>query len=156
MKFAFLPTDVLVSALEYCAETGIFRWRLSNGRTRRCGAVAGRKLPIGYLVVKLNNMTVYLHRAAWQIVHGSPPDQYIDHINGDPSDNRIINLRDVSQTVNLQNTRKARGTLLGVARCRKKFKAEIRVAGRKKHLGVFATAEEAHAAFMSARRALTA
>jgi hypothetical protein len=156
MKFAFLPTQVLVTALDYCPETGVFRWKMSNGRARSCGSIAGRKLPNGYLTVKLNNMTVYLHRAAWQIVYGTPPEQYIDHINGNPSDNRIVNLRDVSQTVNLQNTRKARGALLGVARCRKKFRAEIRIGGRKKHLGVYATAEEAHAAFMSARQALAA
>ena len=156
MKFSHLPTSTLEAALDYCPSTGVFRWKVSNGRARICGGQAGRRLPSGYLTVKLGGLTVYLHRAAWQMVHGAPPEQYIDHVNGDPSDNRIANLRDVSQTENLRNTRKARGVLLGVAKFRGKFKTEIRVGGRKKHIGVYATAEEAHVAFMAARQALAA
>lgn len=56
---------------------------------------------IGYILKRLH----LAHRVAWILSTGSWPDNHIDHINGDPSDNRLENLRDVTRYGNMRNTR---------------------------------------------------
>jgi hypothetical protein len=88
------------------------------------------------------------------------PPRPIDHINGDPSDNRISNLRDVSRTENQENQRRAQRHnkvgLLGVSPNGKGFISRIKVAGRKVNLGTFPTPEIAHAVYVKAKRYLHA
>lgn len=83
----------------------------------------------------------------------------IDHINGDHSDDRWENLRDVSQQMNVQNIKKAKtGSatgLLGVHRSREgNFVAQIKHLGKTKNLGTHQTPEDAHAAYLDAKRQL--
>ncbi len=86
----------------------------------------------------------------------------IDHIDGNPANNRLENLRDVSRAVNGQNQKRAQrhnGTgVLGVTRRRNAksnpYQAHIVVDGRPKYLGVFPTADAASAAYIAAKRAL--
>lgn len=93
------------------------------------------------------------HRAAWAIYHGEWPDEDIDHINGNRSDNRIANLRHVGRKINLRNRRisvlSAAG-FTGVAREGDGWKATI----GNKHIAVFGTIEEAIAARLGAEVAL--
>ena len=93
---------------------------------------------------------------------GRWPQKSIDHINGDGSDNRWANLRDVDQKTNAQNLREAhadnKAGLLGVHKGRKyaRWKAAIYVDGKTKKLGLFESAEAAHAAYVEAKRLLHA
>lgn len=86
----------------------------------------------------------------------------IDHINGIPNDNRIVNLRDVDASINRQNQRKAQSRsksgLLGVCwyKAGSKWQAEISVHGEKHHLGRFNSKEAAHTAYITAKRELHA
>lgn len=95
------------------------------------------------------------HRLAWLYVHGVWPD-VIDHINGDPWDNRLVNLRDVPQHVNMQNMRHAQSNnrlgLQGVSAWGKRFKARLNINGKAVKIGSFATAAEAHTAYLNAKR----
>jgi hypothetical protein len=59
----------------------------------------------GYRVGNLLKRSYLAHRVAWFLVTGSWPENHIDHINGNPSDNRIENLRDVARCENMRNTR---------------------------------------------------
>jgi len=107
---------------------------------------------------------IYLaHRLAWLYVHGVMPKKNIDHINGVKTDNRIENLRDVAQSVNLQNLQRARknrksSRLLGVSHSNRgtclarPYRARIVVDGRELSLGTFATEQEAHQAYLAAKR----
>jgi len=76
--------------------------------------------------------------------------------------NRISNLRDVTRNTNMQNQRGPRADntsgFLGVSFYRRldKWEAGIYVAGRRRHIGVFTTAEEASAAYLAAKRELHA
>lgn len=91
---------------------------------------------------------------------GGWPRFTIDHINGDGSDNRWANLRDVPLFVNQQNMRKPRGGqrtnkigVLGVTQVGRRFSARLSVDKRTTYLGTFDTPEEAHAAYLAAKRA---
>lgn len=93
-----------------------------------------------------------LHRVKYALHHGAWPAGVIDHIDGNPCNNDIQNLRDVSQSVNRRNSRMTGQNTSGVMgvrrRDRKKnpYSAQIKVEGRAIALGVFPTFEEAVAA----------
>lgn len=96
-------------------------------------------------------------RVAWAIHYGKWPERFIDHINGDPSDNRIVNLREASRAQNNLNTKVRSDNTSGykgVSRVSPsgKWVANIRVNGRKRSLGTFATRESAYAAYCEAAK----
>jgi hypothetical protein len=147
--------------LDYDAETGIFRWR--SGPV--AGSIAGTTKWNGYRAIYLCGSPRLAHRLAWLYVHGTWPEKHIDHINGDRTDNRIANLRDVTRLWNQQNRqRPQKGNVsgfLGVSldRRRNLYVARIRVPDGKpymRHIGSFKTPEEAHAAYVEAKRRLHA
>lgn len=91
------------------------------------------------------------HRLAWLLFHKKWPDHLIDHIDGDKSNNRIKNLRDVPMSVNLKNaSRNIRNTsgVNGVSwdKRGKKWYAQITVNGKRINLGLHDTIESASAA----------
>ncbi len=141
--------------LDYDAETGRFVWRQANKRVK-AGTVAGYVGNDGYVRIRASGTRFLAHRLVWFYVHGTWPAGEIDHINGDRSDNRIANLRDVSRLTNRQNMRRAqadnRSGLLGVSLTNNRCKASIRSGGKNHHLGYFASPEAAHAAYVAAKR----
>ena len=97
-----ITQEQLHSILDYNPGTGIFRWRASSGHMK-AGKVAGTKVKNGYLHIVINRKHYYAHRLAWMYIHGYFPEHDIDHLNGDRTDNRITNLREVSRGCNMQN-----------------------------------------------------
>ena len=86
----------------YNAATG----RLTSSRYGR--AIRGAKRDKrGYLCINCNidkrRFRIYLHHAVWAICKDRWPEQQIDHVNGNKSDNRIENLREVSFSENQMN-----------------------------------------------------
>lgn len=147
--------------LDFCPETGQFTWTNNMRGHARKGDIAGTRRKDGYIRIKVCQRGVWAHRLAWAWVNGKWPEFTIDHINGNPSDNRISNLRDVDQQTNSQNRikagpRKNGGTLIGAYWCKtwKRWKSLITVEGKSKHLGWFDTEKDAHEAFISAKRKL--
>lgn len=68
------------------------------------GAMAGcRRKKDGYILVGVDNRLYLAHRLIWMMVYGEWPN-VIDHKNGDPSDNRLVNLRNVNQSENILNS----------------------------------------------------
>lgn len=141
--------------LAYDAETGIFAWKISRG-SAKAGTVAGSLNALGYSPIGVDGIRYYAHRLAFLIQTGAWPQYDVDHINGVCSDNRWSNLRDVTVSTNLQNQRAARADsstgLLGASPNKGGFVAQIQVDGRNQYLGTFLTAEQAHAAYLSAKR----
>lgn len=141
----------------YDAATGALTWA-TDGRHRRAGAVAGHVSMLGYHVVNVPGYrTLKAHRVAWALTHGEWPSAPIDHINGDKRDNRLCNLRLVDGFVNAQNLRRPHVDnstgLLGVTRARNgRFRAKLKADGRYLHIGIFPTADEAHCAYLAAKR----
>lgn len=147
--------------LAYDPETGVFTRKVANSNSTKVGDVAGALTDRGYVRMRVDGCFVYGQGLAWFYVHGVWPEQEIDHINGVRSDNRIGNLRDVSRKDNMQNQRKAQASnkstgVLGVHfhKAMKKFRASIRFDGKPKHLGYFTTADDAHSAYVAAKRQL--
>jgi len=119
-----------------------------NGRNANKEAFATR-LSSGHLSAGLFGKTVLAHRVIWKMIHGEEPN-IIDHINGDPADNRLVNLRNVSQVENGQNSKLSRNNTSGVTgvgwdRRRNLWHARIHLNYRNKHLGYFAKFEDAAA-----------
>ena len=143
---------------DYNPDTGVFVWRVSD-RNRKAGTVAGC---VAYRrrSLSIDNGRYPEHRLAWFYVHGKWPDGVIDHINGDWLDNRICNLRDVSQAINMQNQRNARpgskSGLLGVRKNGNNWMAMIQLSKRQIYLGTFADKHEAHRAYLDAKRQIHA
>jgi hypothetical protein len=115
------------------------------------------KNPLGYIQLSVQGRVYLGHRMGWYLHHGEWP-QVIDHINGDRADNRIQNLRNCRQSDNVQNLRGAKSNsntgLLGVSfdKERGKFVAGIGLGGKRKAIGRFDTAEDAHEAYLAVKR----
>ena len=145
---------------DYDAATGVFTRRVTtnNNGARQGAVITTANGPGRHLITRFAGKKYYLHRLAWLYVYGRWPDHVIDHINGDPTDNRIDNLRDVLQFVNQQNQRSAhadnRHGLMGVAKNHKRFSAQLQAEGKYHYIGTYDTPEQAHAAYIEARREL--
>lgn len=109
----------------------------------------------GYLSGRIFRKGYLAHRIIWALHTGEWPTEQIDHINGDPADNRITNLREALGSQNQYNrgkTSKNTSGYKGVYLHKKtgKWLAQIGVAGRVKYLGYFETPLLAHAAYCEA------
>ena len=96
-------TQHLTDSLNYNKETGVFSTftsRLSGKKE----VPLGSKSANGYIRIHINNKSYLAHRLAWVYVYGSIDENLvIDHINGKRDDNRICNLRMVTQHENMKN-----------------------------------------------------
>jgi hypothetical protein len=112
------------------------------------------------LQAKLLYKTYLLHRLAWFYVTAKWPQQHIDHINGDKKDNRICNLREATNSENMQNVLSAmsrsKSKVRGVSwdASRNKWTAHICVDGKQKNLGRFEELAEASLVYQQARQVM--
>ena len=83
---------------------GIFVRTTNTSSRSRVGDIAGNRTRNGYKSFHIINKRYLSHRLVWLWVNKEFPNQSIDHINGERDDNRINNLRDVTNKVNHQNT----------------------------------------------------
>jgi hypothetical protein len=89
------------------------------------------------------------HRFAWYIYHGKLPIETIDHKDGIRSNNKISNLRDVTQHHNTWNNTKAKGFFW--CKEKNKYVAQIQLNGKKIYLGAFENETQARNAYLSAK-----
>lgn len=174
MAYMPLPSlDVLNKRLSYDPDTGHLYWKPldpsdfqpsepSVGRGRQsadslcknfnrahAGKRAGsQKHERGYWYIGIDRKLYAVHRIAWKMAMGEEPLGEIDHINGDPADNRICNLRVVSRRENNSAKAKRRRSAAwrrGVVKSGAKWIATTGTPGRGsfKKLGVFGTMDEA-------------
>ena len=122
----------------------------------RVGAVAGSKHRTGYIHVKFAGHKWPAHRLVFAITNNQWPAEFVDHINGDKSDNRPANLREATGAQNQWNTRARKGVSKGVfyRKDLKKWRARIRAGGKVVTLGFFNTEGEAKDAYDTAAKNL--
>lgn len=152
-----LTQERLHELLNYNPFTGIFTWKVNRSNIK-IGDVAGTNNGKDYLVLRIDKHRYYCHRLAWLYVHGNFSKNNIDHINGIRFDNRISNLREATYSENMQNRKSSPSNsttgFLGVMfdKSRSQWKATIKVNGVYKYLGRYNSAEEAHQAYLVAKR----
>lgn len=152
-----LPSvDYLRKRLRYEPDTGKLFWLDYEGaskewRTRWVGKEAFTALnDKGYYIGSVDNVKYRANRVAWAIYYGEWPEQYLDHINGVTTDDRISNLRDVSHQENHRNSALRKNNTSGVngvswSKSSGKWRVHVNVGGKYKHLGYFNNIEEAAA-----------
>jgi hypothetical protein len=101
------------------------------------------------LYVDKKQYSVKSYRLAWYLHYGHLPINFIDHIDGNPSNNKIENLRDVTAQQNQWNQTKAKGYCWD--KSAKKFQAQISINREVKFLGYFNTEQEARNAYLKAK-----
>lgn len=153
MRYFQLKKDMmtwkeLTDLLEYDVKTGLFTWKVRACRNRFAGQKAGTTRKNGYVEITIDRKCYQAHRLAWFYVHKKWPDNQIDHINHNPTDNRIDNLRDATnlengrnQKLNIRNTSGHAGVHWNTKD--KRWIASIKVHGTRKYLGCFTQKEEA-------------
>ena len=159
-----VTAEELRRLFRYEPETGKFVRLVSMGRRANVGDVAGAKSLRGSWVISVHQKRYYAHRLAWLYMTGSWPSHEIDHIDGNPLNNAFANLREATSAENKQNRHGARKDnshgFMGVyVHARKadgsvQWRARIQTNGRSRCLGLYATPEEAQAAYVAAKRQL--
>ena len=169
-KMAELTQEIVKELLDYNPETGVFIWRFRErrwfstdkawkiGNSRFSGKTAGcLDKTSGYLIIGVLGKEYRAHRLAWLYMHGEFPKSQIDHINHVRTDNRITNLRQVSNHENAKNQRMRNNNTSGVTgvywyESRNKWVAHITINGKYKNLGYYTNKADA----ITARKAAEA
>lgn len=133
-------------------------WRVSRG-CRNAGEVAGcPRLNKGYITICVDKTHFYAHRLAWFLHYGKWPCRYVDHIDGDKTNNIITNLREATTSQNKANSPAIRvatkSKLKGVSwyASEGKWGARIGVNYNRIFLGLFSERKNAHAAYLRAAK----
>lgn len=150
--------DFLRSCFDYDELYGDLIWRTrpryhfptdgSHGawNAKYPGRRAGTALDTGYLAVQISGAPYLVHRIVWHMHYGDTPDE-LDHINNDPCDNRIFNLRPATRSQNRRNQKRKRknstSQYLGVSRQDGGWVAKK----SQKYLGFFSSEVDAALAF---------
>lgn len=146
--------DDLREAFSYDPLTGVFCWKNSSTPCKN-GKRADFEYLHGYRGVSRKQRNHFAHRVAWLFLTGNWPACQIDHINGDRADNRACNLREADSRQNNLNrgaTSKSASGIKGVywKKRERKWLAQISFGGKSKHLGFYASKEEAAQAYAAA------
>lgn len=158
-KIIPLPSQaVLHTLLHYDPVTGAFKWRKSNG-TAAAGSTAGWLHKTGYVYIGLGGRNYKAHRLAWMYVHGVDPAGLLDHKDRDKTNNRILNLREVTDGQNNQNKRVYRNNAsghkgIGWYAKRNAWRVRIQHEGVVRLVGFFKDIPSAVAARKAAEQAL--
>lgn len=159
-----LTADYVRQILEYNPENGVFYWKRRYGvmeswNVQNAGKSTGWANSNGYLIITIAGKRYRAHRLAWVWMTGEWPEFDIDHIDRNRTDNRWCNLREATRSENHANRRMQHNNKLGfkgvhIHRETGKYRAQIRIKGKSKHIGLFRTAEEAHAAYIAEAKVL--
>lgn len=136
--------------------TGLVTWKVDRPGVRK-GRSAGTMRTDGYLSLQLYGQTFTLHRLIWYVAHGRMPHCKVDHINGDRADNRIINLREATNSQNCMNSKIRVHNTSGITGVtwhtkRKEWRAFISIDKKIRHLGSFKIKEDAIVARRNAEK----
>lgn len=149
-----LNQNYIKSLFDY--KDGKLFWRVSRSRRIKPGDEAGyTRKDNGRRIVNLDGKLQFTHRLIFMLHHGWLPNE-VDHIDGDPSNNKIENLRAVTRAQNQWNSRLRADNTSGVKGVcwyppTKKWTAQIRVNGVRKRIGYYATIDEAADAIRQAQ-----
>ena len=144
-----VPVDTLRTLFRYDGDTGVLV-RISTGVAAGVQWKKSKHRRYGWVGLQ-RRKRAQLHRVVFAVVHGRWPEGQIDHIDGDPTNNRVENLREVSGLENQRNMKRYTNNTSGYTGVYRtaygKWHARITDNGRRIHLGVFEDPEAAAAAY---------
>jgi hypothetical protein len=158
----------LKECLRYNPATGVFTWKrrpLSHFSKKQGQRVFNSKFALkdtgestcmnGYRRIRIDDILYRAHRLCWLYVFGNLPEHQIDHVNGVRHDNRIHNLRAVTNRENclnaaLRSDNKSGAHGVDWFKSRGKWRSRIKDNGKEIHLGYFDDISKAIAARKSA------
>jgi HNH endonuclease len=147
-----LTAKRLRQQVHYNPLTGIFTWKESGrGHRQQAGSLdpsRGNRIRI-WIFGRFYEAS----RLAWLYVYGVLPEQDLDHKNGNAADNTIVNLRLATMSQNCQNKKRYRNNTSGykgVSKIGNRWRAVIKDGPNNRHLGCFATPEEAYEVYKQA------
>jgi hypothetical protein len=111
MTTKILSQQKLLELVEY--RDGNLYWKVKPAKNKQTGDKAGSIRKNGYCAVKINGKYDYAHRFIYLMFYGYMP-KTIDHIDGNPSNNKIENLREATQGQNLCNKTKQSNNKSGI------------------------------------------
>jgi hypothetical protein len=142
--------ELLKEHLQYDPDNGKLLWLKPYDRYSRvkAGDIAGTTWN-NYVRVKFLGKSYSAHRLAWFLYYNAWPKLHLDHINGDSTDNRIVNLRECTHQQNHGNRKKQANLsgFKGVSKKDNKWQARVCFNFKRHYLGLFNTAEEAAKAY---------
>ena len=147
-----ITQTLLKELLRYDSDSGVFIWLVNMGKLRTAGKIAGTVTDQGYITITIGGKKLKAHRLAWLYVHGVMPKQ-IDHVDRNPLNNRLSNLRLATYQQNSANA-KWRSAYKGVRRNKggNRWEARIKVDQHEYFLGSYTTEEEAAKRYNEAAR----
>jgi hypothetical protein len=157
-----LEWGFLVGTLEYNIDTGIFTNKVTRSNCAKLGEVAGNTYNTAsskYSDIWLKGKHYAAHRLAWFYCFKEWPECYIDHIDGNKSNNALDNLRECTDNENKYNTKLRKDNSVGYKGVSldlrsSRYRAYITTNKKQKSLGYFSTAEEASEAYKRAAKEL--
>lgn len=151
-------SNELLRSFRYDREAGTLTWlddhrKSKTWRTRFVGTVAGADACNSDGTRKCRSVTLHyksykIHRLVWRLENEGDVPALIDHIDGDPFNNRIQNLRPATHSQNMRNRGVQRNNISGIkgvtfakarAHLEKPWVAKININGRSTNLGAYAT-----------------
>lgn len=154
MAAADLTAARLRELFHYDPDTGVFTRLVRVNRYPTVGTLNTR----GYRIIHIGSRNYRTARLAFLYMTGSWPEFEVDHIDGQKTNDKFSNLRDVTKSINAQNKHVARNDnssgLLGAHKLEggKAWTSSIRVCGKQVSIGKFKTAQEAHDAYVKMKR----
>ena len=141
-----ITQEILKELLDYNSKTGKFTWLVSRRGKIKAGQQAGTINSEGYINMTVDGQYCKAHRLAWLYIYGNMPPYQIDHINGNPSDNRICNLREATQSQNQFNKKIGKNNSSGYKgvswhKATQKWRVRINVDEEQLTIGYFDDAE---------------
>jgi hypothetical protein len=139
-------------------EDGKLIRRVRAANRTNAGDIAGCKGKQGYLVTCVDSKEYLNHRLVFLYHHGYVPETQIDHIDRDRTNNRIENLREITQRCNSRNCNISSNNKSGITGvCWYKrdsvWKSQINLDGKAVHLGYSQDLVEAVALRLAAEQA---
>jgi len=159
MTSNIMTAELARQLFSYDHKSGELIWRRNVGSRAKVGTVAGFVSTDRYRRIGYKGISYLSHRLVWLYHKGTWPEKFLDHIDGDRTNNRVENLRSASRTENNRNVSVQKNNtsgFKGVSFMRRDnvWVAQI-VADRKNYfLGRFPTPEEAYAAYCKAAKEL--
>jgi hypothetical protein len=156
-----ITAEFVRCVFDYDAATGQLIWktipRSKRGGNSRAGKIAGNVFTNGYRYVKIKGRYYLVHRLIHLHQTGTWPAGKIDHASGNTLDNKKIREANDSQNgFNRGKQKNNRSGFKGVSWHEegKRWRAQVVAYGKYRHLGLFKTKKEAHAAYCKAAKEL--